>query len=75
MVNPGDIIVGDREGVVVVPREFAAQVATSLREYQPHQSVDEWDHEMLERARAERLARFEEIVHELGGSIESEDGD
>lgn len=73
VVNPGDIIVGDREGVVVVPRDFAAQVAASLREYEPHRSVDEWDHEMLERARIERLARFEEIVNELGGSIETDD--
>jgi 4-hydroxy-4-methyl-2-oxoglutarate aldolase len=74
VVNPGDIIVGDREGVVVVPREFAPQVAASLREYEPHRSVDEWDHAQLERARAERLARFEEIVEELGGSLERDDG-
>jgi 4-hydroxy-4-methyl-2-oxoglutarate aldolase len=75
VVTPGDIIVGDREGVAVVPREFAAQVAASLREYEPHRSVDEWDHEMLERARVERLARFEEIVTELGGSIETDAGE
>lgn len=27
MVNPGDIIVGDRDGVVVIPREDAARIA------------------------------------------------
>lgn len=70
VVNPGDVIVGDREGVVVVPRAYAAQVAASLRVYEPHRSVDEWDHAQLDRARRERLKRFEEIVHDLGGSIE-----
>lgn len=75
VVNPGDIMVGDREGVVVVPRMFAAEVAESLRQYEPHRSVNEWDHEQLERARAERLERFEEIIRELGGSIEGSDND
>lgn len=27
MVNPGDIVIGDADGVVVVPREWAAEVA------------------------------------------------
>jgi 4-hydroxy-4-methyl-2-oxoglutarate aldolase len=74
VVNAGDIIVGDREGVVVVPRQFAPAVAASLRQYDPHTSIDEWNHDELDRARTSRLARFQEIVHDLGGSIESDDG-
>lgn len=73
VVHPGDIVVGDREGIAVIPRAFAAEVAASLREYRPHRSVDEWDGEMLERARADRRQRFEEIVRELGGSIDVDD--
>ena len=32
-VNPGDIIMGDRDGVVVVPREDAARVADLADEH------------------------------------------
>jgi regulator of RNase E activity RraA len=73
VVQPGDIVVGDREGVAIVPRAYAAEVAASLREYEPHRSVEEWDADMLERARADRLRRFEEIVRELGGSFDEAD--
>lgn len=32
-VRPGDLIVGDLDGVVVVPREYAAQVVEKVQEY------------------------------------------
>jgi 4-hydroxy-4-methyl-2-oxoglutarate aldolase len=69
VVHPGDIVVGDLEGVVVVPLAFAESVAGSLREYKAHRSVDEWDLEALERAAAERLAFFEDVVRDRGGKI------
>lgn len=75
VVHPGDIVVGDREGVVVVPRAFGTEVAGSLREYWPHRSINDWDQERLEQARADRLIRFREIVKELGGSTEDADDD
>lgn len=73
VVQPGDVVVADGEGVVIVPRGFAGIVAESLREYVPHRSVDEWDHRKLARAQRERLAFFEDRVREGGGATPSSD--
>lgn len=69
IVHAGDVIVADLEGVAVVPREYAAVVAKSLREYRSHTSADEWDAQKLEQAARERQAIFEDIVHGLGGQV------
>jgi len=50
LVNPGDVVVGDDDGVVVVPREAAARVADAA--------------EQRERNEAAKRARFE--AGELG---------
>lgn len=67
VVHPGDIVVADIEGVVIVPREYAELVAASLRDYQPHTSIDEWNVDKLMQARVDRWRRFREIVLESGG--------
>lgn len=69
VVKPGDIVVGDAEGVVVVPIEYAEVVAKSLREYRPHQSISEWDADALDRAARERWTFFEDAVRERGGQV------
>lgn len=71
VVHPGDIVVGDAEGVCIVPLEFAERVAGHLREYVAHRSADEWDREALEQAREERAERWWEIVREHGGAADS----
>lgn len=67
VVHPGDVVVADVEGVVIVPRDYAELVVGSLRDYRPHRSIDEWDLDRLKQARADRWRRFEEIVRERGG--------
>ena len=67
VVHPGDVVVGDGEGVCIVPHQYAADVAHSLREYTAHHAADEWDRTALERARDERAARWREIVRDFGG--------
>jgi RraA family protein len=39
VVNPGDVIVGDAMGVVVVPREIAAELLERLREHEAAQAA------------------------------------
>lgn len=67
VVHPGDVVVADVEGIVIVPREHAELVANSLRDYRPHTSIDEWDLDRLMQAKADRWRRFQEIVRERGG--------
>jgi regulator of RNase E activity RraA len=69
VVHPGDIVVADVEGVVVVPRKDAEAVAHSLRRYRAHQSIEEWDLATLEKASTERRAYFDAAVRDWGGEI------
>lgn len=48
MVEPGDIVVGDPDGVVVVPRHLAAQLATEGYELD---QVDAWIRQRIEAGR------------------------
>ncbi len=68
IVEAGDVVVGDEEGIVIVPRAFAEDVAASLRSYEPHLTPESWDAEALEVAREGRRRRWWEIVRARGGT-------
>jgi regulator of RNase E activity RraA len=62
VVSPGDLVIGDEEGVVVVPRDQAADVATSLPEHRQPMTIDDYDLGDLEQDAARRRQYFERIV-------------
>jgi 4-hydroxy-4-methyl-2-oxoglutarate aldolase len=74
IVNPGDIVIGDDEGVVVVPREVAELVADSLPAYKPRATIDDYDIEALEQAAAQRDQYVEQVLaakrweHKIAGA-------
>ncbi len=70
VVNAGDIVVGDEEGICVVPLQWAEQVAASLREYKPHTSVDEWGPERMEALVRQRWRYFTRIATEYGATLD-----
>jgi regulator of RNase E activity RraA len=68
VVHAGDVIVGDEEGVVVVPRDYAKVIAESLREYSPRMSIDEWDLEQLKANAVTRGQYYEALFNARGGT-------
>lgn len=76
IVEPGDIVVADEEGAVVVPRWCAETVAASLRDYEPRLSPDAWPHDDLRRTSEWRASYYDELFAgdggvDLSGSVES----
>lgn len=68
VVNPGDVVVADEDGVVVVPRELAAQVGPKAL------GVDQrdanWIKEIEETGVFGSIAKMEAILKEKGCQVE-----
>jgi 4-hydroxy-4-methyl-2-oxoglutarate aldolase len=62
VVNPGDVVVGDSDGVVVVPRRAVASVAERARALQ--QRLEAAQPELAEG----RITNIDQICHDLRGS-------
>ena len=72
MVNPGDLLHGDRNGVTTVPLEIAAAVAHACAEYVLAESVvldylksERIDPKGFSRARAECKDRIDALARKL----------
>lgn len=63
VVNPGDLLVGDDDGLVVIPRDAAAHVVDSVADYAPREAFDQWPLDDL-RARSERIRRYVATVRD-----------
>jgi 4-hydroxy-4-methyl-2-oxoglutarate aldolase len=62
VVCPGDIVVGDGEGVVVVPRDQAIAVADSLPPHRQGLTISDCDIADLEQDAARRRQYFEQVL-------------
>jgi 4-hydroxy-4-methyl-2-oxoglutarate aldolase len=71
VVQAGDLIVADEEGIAVVPRDHCAAVAASLRDYRPRQGLQDWDIAALEATMRERQGYFQSVFLEADGTTGS----
>ena len=69
VVEPGDIVVADEEGVVVVSLRWAQQVASSLHPHNQGKSVTDFTDAELQAKRAHRLRYFTGKLDEYGGRM------
>jgi regulator of RNase E activity RraA len=67
VVAPGDIVVGDEEGVVVVPRRWAETVLDSLPEHRAPAGLEGYDVPAMTDAAARRDRYFHQVVASYGG--------
>jgi regulator of RNase E activity RraA len=62
VVEPGDVVVGDEEGVVVVPQRWADQVAEALTDYEGPRRFEDFDIAALEPGYEQRKRYFEQSI-------------
>lgn len=62
VVEPGDVVVGDEEGVVVVPQRWASQVAEALADYEGPKRFEDFDLAALEPGYEQRKRYFEQAI-------------
>lgn len=67
IVEPGDVVVADREGSAVVPRRHAEEVAWSLPAPTTVQASDEYVHDGLEGASRKIVDAYREAFEDHGG--------
>jgi regulator of RNase E activity RraA len=70
IVHPGDIVVCDQEGGVIIPHKYSEIVANSLEKYSPRNSITDWDLERIQNNALERDKYFEEVFKMRGGEYE-----
>jgi hypothetical protein len=75
IVQPGDIIVSDAEGCVVVPRAHAQTIADAVPEYQLNTSLEEWRAARDGGRFAEMQRGWEEVFLAHGGTYVGQDGE
>lgn len=69
VVGPGDIIVGDEEGVVVIPLKWAEGVIDSVKPYEGPAREEDYTPERIAADLGRRHQRFKAIHEEYGATV------
>jgi 4-hydroxy-4-methyl-2-oxoglutarate aldolase len=67
VVEPGDLVVADQEGIVVIPRRYVERVWNAVKDHPPLPT----DHATQKAKHEERSMLFERAFREAGGETES----
>lgn len=71
IVHPGDIVVGDGEGTVIIPRDGAERIADRIQGTPLKETSDDWDWEGIAKADQARVDYFNALLEYRG--VEYED--
>lgn len=70
IVHPGDIVVGDAEGTVVVPRDAADRIAAQIKDTPLKQKSEDWDWDGIANSDQPRVDYFKAILEARGCEYE-----
>lgn len=66
IVNPGDILVADEDGIVVVPQEYAQKIIDKLVDVPLRVTNEDWQIEKLLESEVPRRAYYDRLMRERG---------
>lgn len=66
IVFPGDIVVGDEEGTVVIPRQYARKIAELIKDKEQYADKANWDAVKMAERSQKREAYFNQILEARG---------
>lgn len=69
VVEPGDLVMGGDEGVVVVPRADIDRVLAAIAPYEAPESLDDWPIEKCQNRTRQRIAQYRETLAEVNDRI------
>lgn len=69
IVQPGDIVYGDREGVVVVPQAYAQMIVDKVSKVPIKKESDDWDWDNIVEDDKERVEYFDAVLAARGVEI------